>query len=508
MAHEKNNEYAGILKIRLTKALPDWAKQSISALKQIPAITLVTQDDLLESETVDVVLHYGEYSASISQQFGYGRLGLWFFRFNNSDIDPVTAARIAASQHLPLEASLWARFPDGRCECMYQSFGFLEPFAIKRSVSRTLAKAAYFPGRVLLSYRREGTLKTYPANGNKVPFSLLAGYLGGVSAIIRKIVKKLFWKEQWFVVAGTGKSLLPDPATGKKWVLEPPSDRFWADPFPVICDGRKWILIEELPFSTMQGHLAAIELFEDGSHGDAQTIMAHARHLSYPFVFEWNSELYMVPESGSANNVVLWKCLQFPNKWTEVATLLADVRAADTTLVHNADGWWMFVAIAGQNACIHDELHLYFAETPLGPWQEHPGNPIKSDARNARPAGNLFELEGVLYRPAQDCGSEYGKATVINRIDRLDTWNFSETPVARLDPGWRSDCLRTHTLSRFDNLWAIDGYRLLPRWPSLFLYKMIRWQTTEKLKTAVVVQKTTEKGGIDIDGKQCQNNPT
>ncbi|MEQ1638773.1 MAG: hypothetical protein ABL903_19105 [Methylococcales bacterium] len=458
-----------ILYIQLTSTLPAWAEHSLSLLKRIPAVQFYTQADRIESKEIDIVLHYGEYSASVSQSFGYGRLGLWFFRFNNSDIDPFSAARSAAAQNLALEASLWRRFPDGRCECLYQSFGYLEAYAIRRSVRRTLAKIAHFPVRVLSDYQQDGNLKTYPVNEVKNNFSPLSARFAEVRAVARKIIQKLFWKEQWFIIAGRGNSILPISNPSQTWLLKPPADRFWADPFPIVKDGRQWILAEELFFSNWRGHLVAIELFADGTHSEAQIMLAGDKHLSYPFIFEWGSEIYLVPESSADKNVVLWKCGHFPDQWQQVATLLTDIQAADATLVEHADHWWMFTSIAEKNASIHEELHVYFADSPLGPWTAHPQNPVKSDARNARPAGNLFLSEGTLYRPAQDCGTEYGKATVINRIDRLDPEGFSETPVARLDPRWRSDCTRTHTLSRFNDLWAVDGYRLIPRW-SVFRY--------------------------------------
>ncbi|MFI3138466.1 MAG: hypothetical protein QX197_16965 [Methylococcaceae bacterium] len=460
----RKTESTDPLNIRVTSARPDWAQKSLAILAKMPAISLLSQDNIPASESIDVVLHYGEYTESLGEQFGYGRLGLWFFCFNHSDTNPITAARAAAAKGLSLEISLWTRFPDGRCECLYQSFGYLEPFAINRNVTRSLAKAAYFPARVLRHYQKNGILKTYSAQDFSSTVSPLAARLAEVLAIGRKIIQKLFWKEQWFVIAGTGNTVVPDAAPTTEWQLKPPADRFWADPFPAEWEGRQWVLVEELPFATMRGHLAAIELFADGRHGDPQPFMTPESHLSYPFIFTWNDALYLIPESSAAEEVVLWKCEQFPLQWQKVTTLLSGVKAADTTLIDHANHWWMFTAIAEKNACIHDELLLYFADSPLGPWQAHPQNPIKSDARNARPAGNLFVSDGVLYRPAQDCDTEYGKATVINRIDQLDTDVFAETPVARLDPGWRSDCTRTHTLSRFNNLWAVDGYRLLPRW--------------------------------------------
>jgi len=44
-------------------------------------------------------------------------------------------------------------------------------------------------------------------------------------------------------------------------------------------------------------------LFADGSHGEAQTILNTGSHLSYPFLLEWQGELYMLPEAGASREV-------------------------------------------------------------------------------------------------------------------------------------------------------------------------------------------------------------
>ncbi len=449
------------LKIRLTAPLPEWAKSGVVALSCMPGVEILASADPL---TPDVILHYGDHVGMACQQYGYGKLGFWYFRWAGSDSDAVAAARCSAAVSLALEVGLWARYPDGRCECLYQSFGFLEPFAIKRSVRNTLVKAAFFPARVVAVYFRRSALPLCNAETVAIEPSFFVACYAEVKAILQKIVRKLFYKEQWFVVAGIGNDQCP-VAPGK-WHLDPGPDRFWADPFILEYEERRWVFVEELPYSTWRGYLSVIELFSDGSHSESRPVIVTDKHLSYPFMFTWKGDLYMVPESGSARNLVLWKCESFPERWQQVAVLLTNVYAADATLIEFQGYWWMFIAVAHEGACIHDELHVYFADSPLGPWQAHSDNPVKSDARNARPAGNMFVEDGVLYRPAQDCSTEYGKATVLNRVDRLDTESFSETPVARLDSHWHKDFLRTHTLSRSQNLWAIDGYRLIPRWRS------------------------------------------
>jgi hypothetical protein len=448
----------GTISIRLVTPSPEWAKPAITALRQISAITILADDSRLMP---DVILHYGDNADLACQQHGFGRLGFWFFRWAGSSLVPLAAARQSAAMELPLEVGLWVRYPNGECLCLYQSFGFLEAFMPKRGVKAALAKAAFFPNRVLSTYCQTGVLPYCKPETLAIGLSCYKTALAEYKAIARKAINKLFFKEQWAVMAGEGGSAIP---ANPQWQLEPNSNCFWADPFPFIHQGRRWILVEELPYATWRGHLAAIELLEDGCYGEPQSVMVADHHLSYPFLLEWQGNLYLLPESGAARNVVLWQCEQFPSQWRPAATLLDHVYAADATLMEYQGRWWMFVAVAQEGACIHDELHIYFADTPLGPWQPHAQNPVKSDARNSRPAGNLYIEKGILYRPAQDCGTEYGSAVVLNRVDVLDTSHFAETPVARLDRDWRKGFLRYHTLSRWQGLWAMDGLRLVPRW--------------------------------------------
>ena len=459
-----------ILKIRLTAAPPLWAKSSVSILRQTACLEIF-EATLVNDTSVDVVLHFDNYSEIANQRYGYGRLGFWFFRFGAHNLNATDAARRAAAAGSALESSLWAKFPDGSCVCLYQSFGQLDHFAIWRSVARTLAKSSYFPARALSRYRRKGSLVTCIAEDPLIYPSVIASYLAEMRAILRKVVNTLFYNEQWIVIVGKEQNLMPN-LNQYQWLLNPPADCFWADPFPIEKDGRIWILLEVLPFTKKQGYLAAIELLADGSHGEPQTIMTSDKHLSYPFIFSWQDELYLLPETGKSREVTLWKCQQFPDRWIKAATLLTDVCFADATLIEHQGLWWLFLTIGEEDGiCLQDELHLYYATSLFGCWTPHIENPIKSDARNSRPAGNLFYRNGELYRPAQDCGTGYGKAIVLNRINQLDTEGFSETPVARIDASWHKECTGTHTLSHSKNYWALDRKHLLPRW-TIFALKV------------------------------------
>ena len=238
--------------------------------------------------------------------------------------------------------------------------------------------------------------------------------------------------------------------------LVPSQDRYWADPFAVENQGRYFIFFEELLYRTPKGRIAAIEVFEDAKPGEAQVVLEQPYHLSYPFIFDWQGALYMIPETAQNRTVEVYRCEAFPHRWRLHKVLLDNVNAVDTTLWKGEDRWWMFVNVAEPGVDNSDELHLYWSATPFGPWAAHAGNPVISDVRGARPAGPLFSRDGRLYRPSQDCSWSYGHSVSINHVQTLGEDGYRETAVDRIAPGWRKDALRVHTVGAKKRLRVID----------------------------------------------------
>ena len=57
-------------------------------------------------------------------------------------------------------------------------------------------------------------------------------------------------------------------------------------------------------------------------------------HLSYPFLFHHEKELYMCPETHEAKDIRLYKCVDFPLKWKFAKTLIKNVSAVDTNIFY------------------------------------------------------------------------------------------------------------------------------------------------------------------------------
>lgn len=276
-------------------------------------------------------------------------------------------------------------------------------------------------------------------------------------------VKSLFGDDQWQLAYRFKSGPCDANNTFYRYKqLTPPKDRFWADPCAIKAGDSYYVFIEEYLNSTGKGHISVIELNRKGVVSGPTKVLERDYHLSYPFVFEWNDSYYMVPESAANKTVELYRSTSFPFDWQLEKVLLKDVRAKDATLAEIDGTWWMFVSIAEHS--IPDELYLFYAESPLGPWTPHPRNPVKSDVRGSRPAGGLFNWNDELYRPAQNSSGRYGYAMAINKITRLDRETFREEEVSTILPNWNKNLIGTHTISIAGDLTVIDCLVKRSRW--------------------------------------------
>jgi hypothetical protein len=187
-------------------------------------------------------------------------------------------------------------------------------------------------------------------------------------------------------------------------------------------------------------------------------------HLSYPFLLEHDGQLYMIPETAQKGTVELYRCVDFPLRWRLERVLLDGLRCVDATFHRAADRWWMFANVAAAGSrMFDDELHLFHAESLLGDWQPHRRNPVKSDARSARPAGQLYWQNGALCRPAQICAPLYGSGLSINRVLRLTLQDYAERQIERILPSREHGLLGVHTINRAGDLTVVDAFTRRPR---------------------------------------------
>jgi hypothetical protein len=241
---------------------------------------------------------------------------------------------------------------------------------------------------------------------------------------------------------------------------------FVADPFMVRGSGRWHMFVEVLNAATGKGQIGLAMSGDATAWHYEGIVLSEPFHLSYPYVFEWMGEHYMIPETYQANGVRLYRARRFPREWALVATLVEGDSLVDSSVVHVDDHWWMFV----QSSPLpnHDTLRLYGAPALTGPWREHPASPIvTSDPTAARPAGRIVMHDGRLVRFAQDCRERYGLAVRAFEVTTLAPDAYGERPVgpdrilAGSGTGWNAGGMHhvdAHFLGPERWLACVDGW--------------------------------------------------
>jgi len=279
--------------------------------------------------------------------------------------------------------------------------------------------------------------------------------------ILRKIKHKIDLKfnfYQWILLfdISSGNKLSTEFSQFKKII--PPKDRFWADPFVISRNSKYYIFIEELIYTENKGYICLIEMDEMGNYSEPVKVLEQNYHLSYPFLIEDHGELYMIPESKQNNTIELYKCINFPLEWKLEKVLMSNVRAVDSTILYKDDKYWLFCNITQHPGPLApDELYLFYSDKLISDtWKSHPLNPIESDFKKSRPAGNFFNYKNKLYRPSQNGLKHYGYGMKINQVIELSETTYEEKVVNSIYPDWDDDLISTHTLNSTISLTIID----------------------------------------------------
>jgi len=238
---------------------------------------------------------------------------------------------------------------------------------------------------------------------------------------------------------------------------------FVADPFLVVDGDRVLMFFEIMNAKRNKGEIGLAES-RDGYHWEYRGVVLSTQwHLSYPYVFAWNDAYYMIPETYEANNVQLFRATQFPSQWESVATLLSGADYVDSSIVNFGNQWWLFTSLTSS-----EDLLVYYAPEPTGPWLPHARNPIVTRNKHiARPGGRMQVIDGKLYRVAQDDYARYGDAVWVFEVVELTATHYREQSLSKQPLlvgtgklGWNAQGMHHFDVVKFKGQWlaAVDGY--------------------------------------------------
>jgi len=274
----------------------------------------------------------------------------------------------------------------------------------------------------------------------------------------RLIAHEGHWRIGWRLLASPSDAMSHNgwPA-GANWTwLRDDRRRYYADPFLFAYEGVMHVFCEEFPYATRKGVISWFPLDGCGRLAKPPRVVLEAScHLSYPFVFRHEGEIWMMPEASSSRSLALYRADPFPERWTPDRLLLDNIEISDATIFEHKGRSWMMAATHEDNGSSWDCLSVFVADSPFGPWRRCGDGHVLIDASAARPAGNLYRRGAGLWRPAQDCTGGYGSGLAFCRVDRLDETSFSQVVESRVGapPGAQG----VHTINTAANFEAVDN---------------------------------------------------
>lgn len=301
-------------------------------------------------------------------------------------------------------------------------------------------------------------------------------------SFFKNLYKSLFQIEQWNigVAACNIAQFLTIPNQKIKWLKGAKLTEFRADPFGLVQGDKKFIFFEKYERSLRRGKISLIELNQNLEPISEIDVLKLPHHLSYPYIFSHENKNYVLPESHRANELVLYQLLEnFQLK--KITTIFDNIDAVDSSIIHHENKFWLFFSRASKG---DGELYLAYADKLDGEWKMHTKNPVKSDIKSARMAGQIFIHEGAIYRPSQNCVRSYGAAIIINKITQLTDEDFSEVEEVEVTPNQLGKYPSgLHNISSLgENITVIDGKKNVFVPHKIFVYLAIGLKRIIKYK--------------------------
>jgi hypothetical protein len=230
-------------------------------------------------------------------------------------------------------------------------------------------------------------------------------------------------------------------------VISSPFGSLWADPFAVLHERQHWVFFEEVPPGERHGRISVIPIGPEGQPGKARVVLSRPHHLSYPCIFRYDNQWYMAPESYDAGRQEILVAKNFPYEWESYRTFFDGDPIVDPTIFELNGKWWLMGSRPTPRTLVGDELHAWFADSPLGSWTPHPLNPLRAGSDGSRPAGLPFLVAGRLYRPGQLGAPHYGTGVRLFEVEELTPTRYSEHIAGEIVPRWNSVVHGYHTIN-------------------------------------------------------------
>ena len=183
--------------------------------------------------------------------------------------------------------------------------------------------------------------------------------------------------------------------------------------------------------------------------------------MSYPYVFCWNREYYMIPETGAAKEIVLYKATSFPNNWVREKVLVSGAVYRDNTIFFDDDGNLKMISYKQEGGnrfrlkYFVDLFELNMNKKELTLISEE-----RDKDRINRPAGPIIRFGSHILRLSQRCNRAYGESIYVfdmnNGVKIQKRYILNELRGQNIELNNREKAILLHTYSQSGGYEVID----------------------------------------------------
>ena len=250
---------------------------------------------------------------------------------------------------------------------------------------------------------------------------------------------------------------------------------WYADPFLLKKDGALWLFAEYFSYRFGRGLISCCRFDAEKQCFSAwKEVLCEPFHLSYPQVFCRGEDVYMLPETGEAGQLLLYRAVSFPDRWEKCAVLQKDVRWVDATLLPDEKRLIAYDIQGGEpHACLLASVEngrVLRDLTGLRPLlRSRPGGAV------------LVEGDNCIF-PTQNCEKTYGGELVFYQTDpAFSSFSslFTLSPDSLPIRGETAPVLGVHTYNRTDEIEVVD-YKTETVSPVRILHRILQKTGVEK----------------------------
>jgi hypothetical protein len=273
----------------------------------------------------------------------------------------------------------------------------------------------------------------------------------------------------------------------EKLQVQNDSTVFLADPF-FVREKDTFYLFFEHKKTKSEADISLLTSVDGQNYKYRGTVLTQKFHLSYPQVFKYRNDFYMVPESKQANAVLLYKAHRFPFDWKVCDTLIANVQLVDPS-IYLSDSLNIMVATDYAK-----NMYVYQADSLFGKWKLHQ-KPIALIGTESRAGGRFFADTKGLILPVQDFSNGYGCGLSLYRFSfkndnytvKREKKNFlaAKANIKEFNAGMHQLDIQRLGINQY--YYVCDGNRLNSNSKTLNIWGPLKWNYLD-LKNWFLIQ--------------------